>query len=265
MALKHKIDEAAFKKLDKSIQAEYTKDKEGEGYTLDVEGLEDTGALKRAKEHEAEKRKEAQTALKKVQDDLKAAQDELEEVRSERAKGGDKVAETEKAWKTKLEKREKELQDQITTTQKALQTQMVDSVALSIATELAGENAELLLPHVTKRLTAEVKEGKAVTKVLGTDGEVSAMTPEELKKEILSSGKFSAVVVASKGSGASGSGSRKGAGGSGAPKKLSEMTATEEAAFARDNPDKYREMVANEPVHYPAPVVPGKGAVFTKS
>lgn len=265
MALKHKIDEAAFKKLDKSIQAEYVKDKEGEGYTLDVDGLEDTGALKRAKEHEVEKRKEADKKAKELQTKLEETEQELETLRTERAKGGDKVAETEKAWKEKLAKREKELQDQIAATQKALQSQMVDSVAMTIATELAGENAELLLPHITKRLSAEIKDGKAVTKVLGTDGETSAMTPEELKKEILSSGKFSAVVVASKGSGAGGSGPRKGAGGPGAPKKLSEMTATEEAAFARDNPDKYREMVANEPVRFPAPTVPGKGATVSRT
>ena len=265
MALKHKITDAEFKKLDKLIQAEYKKGEEDGEYVLDVDGLEDTGALKRAKEHEAEKRKEAQKALKDLQAKLDETNTELETVRSERAKGGDKVAETEKAWKDKLAKREAELQKEIDATQKALQTQMVDNVALAMATDLAGENAEILLPHITRRLTAEVKDGKASTKVLGPDGEVSAITPDELKKEILSSGKFAAVVVASKGSGAGGSGPRKGAGGSNTPKKLSEMSATEEASFARENPEKYREMAAAEPVRFPAPTVPGKGATVSRT
>lgn len=261
MALKHKIDEAAFKKLDKVIQAEYKKGEEDGEYVLDVEGGEDTGALKRAKEHEVEKRKEAQKKLTELQAKLDETNSELETLRTDRAKGGDKVAETEKAWKEKLTKREAELTKQIEATQKALQTQMVDNVALTLSTELAGDNAELLLPHITKRLTAEIKDGKAVTRILGPDGEVSALTVDELKKEVLSSGKFSAVIVASKGSGSGGAGQRKGAGGSPTTKKLSEMTATEEAKFANENPVEYQKMVAENPVRIAAPVLPKRGAV----
>lgn len=250
MALKHKIDAEAFKKLPKEIQTEYIKDTEGDSYTLDVDGLEDTGALKRAKEHEAQRRKDAEQKLKDAEAKVEEAQTELADLREAKAKGGDAVAVETKKWEAKLAKREKELVDANGTLQKALQEQMVGNVALGLATELAGDNAEILLPHITKRLAAEFKDGKVSTVVLGVDGQPSATTVDELKKEVLSSGKFAAVVVASKGSGTGGAGSRKGAGGTSAPKKLSEMTATEEATFARENPEKYQEMVAAEPVRF---------------
>lgn len=250
MALKHKIDEAAFKKLPKDVQAEYKKADGSEDYVLDVEGLEDTGALKRAKEHETERRKKAEKDLKDLETKVEEAQNELSELREAKAKGGDAVAAETKKWEAKLQKREKELADANGALQKALQEQMVNNVAMQVATELAGDNAEILLPHITRRLTAEFKDGKVATAVLGADGQPSATTVDELKKEVLSSGKYAAVVVASKGSGSGGAAPRRGAGGNPTQKKLSEMTATEEATFAREHPDKYKEMVAAEPVGF---------------
>lgn len=242
MALKSKIDEEAFKKLDKSLQAEYKKQDDG-SYALDLEGAEDTGALKRAKDHEKEERKKAEQKTKELEAQIAEIQEQLEAARTEGKGKGDKVTETERAWQAKLAKREKELQAQIDSTQVALKAQMVDAVAANMAAELAGDNAELLLPHIQRRLSAEIVEGKAVTRVLGADGTTSALTPEELKKEVLSSPKFSAIVIASKGSGGGAGGVRKGASGS---KKLSDMTATEEAIFANQDPKGYEAALAAE-------------------
>lgn len=244
MALKFKIDQAAFDGLAEHFQKEYKKQDDG-SYTLDVEGGEDTGALKRAKEHEKGLRKKAEDDLKALKDKLAEKETELEELQTDRAKKGDKSAEVEQAWKKKLADREKELLGQIEATQKALRNQMEDSVASGLAAELAGDNAELLLPHLKGRLRAEIVDGKAVTKILDPEGNVSALTMDELKKEVLSSPKFSAVVIASKGSGGGAGGARKGAGGT-QKKKLSEMTATEEALFARENPQEYQKMIASE-------------------
>lgn len=240
MALKHKIDENAFKALSDGLKAEYKKQDDGT-YVLEVEGLEDTGALKRAKEHEKELRKQAQADAKKALEELEALRAEYDE---HKTKGGSKEAELEKAWQAKMAKREKELKDQVELTQSALRAQMQDSVAQSLALELAGDNAELLIPHLTRRLKADIVDGKAVTKILGPDGEVSATTMDELKKEFLSSPKFSAVVIGSKGSGGGANGTRRGSGG--AHKKLSEMTATEEAIFGKENPAEYQKMLAAE-------------------
>jgi hypothetical protein len=245
MAIKFKLkDEAEYDALPKHLRDEYKKQDDG-SYVVDLEGAEDTGALKRAKEHEVAERKKAQKALKETMDKQTEIEAELAELRENKTKAADKdVAATEKAWQAKLAKREKELTDQLGSIQKALKDTLETGVASSLAAELAGDNAELLTPHLLKRLRAEIVDGKAVTRVLGEDGEVSALTPAELKKEILSSDKFAALVIGSKGSGGGAAGARKGAGGSGTKKKLSEMSATEEAQFANANPAEYQKMVA---------------------
>ena len=87
-------------------------------------------------------------------------------------------------------------------------------------------------------------DGKAVTRVLDADGAVSALKPEELQKEFLSNDRFSAIVVASRASGSGAGGGRKGGGAT--SKRLSEMSATEEAKFANEKPAEYQQMLAAE-------------------
>lgn len=247
--LAYKIDHKAFKKLNKVVQDEYKKDDEANeesGYTLDVDGLEDTGALKRAKDHEAQKRKDADKKAKELQEKLDEVNEELTTLRDEKAKGGDAVSQAEKKLQEKHAKEVKKLQDEAAALSKALQEHAVENVARGLATELAGDNAELLIPHIQRRLVGGFKDGKVNTSVLDASGAESALTVEELKKEFSTSPKFSAVLVASKGSGAGGTGPRKGAGGAPGAKKLSEMTATEEAAFANQNPAEYQRMLAAE-------------------
>ena len=240
--LKLKLTKEQYNALTAPVKEHYKLD--GEEAVLDVDGLEDTGALKRAKDHEKEQHGLTKGKLKETMDQLKELQTQMEELRAEKIRGGDKVAETEKAWQTKLTKREQELQAQIESANKALRSHMEDSVATALAAKLAGDNAELLLPHIQKRLRAEVgADGKAVTRVLDASGEVSAMTLAELEKEVSTSGRFSAVLVASKASGGGTPGARKGAGGA-QTKTLKEMTATEEAQFARAHPEEYKNMIA---------------------
>lgn len=243
MALKAKLTEADYNKLSADLKKEYTKNDDGD-YVLEVEGGEDVGALKRAKDHEATERKRLAKEAKEAKEALELAQQELADAKEAgKKKQTDGEAAIEKAWKTKLEKVEKELKAQLEAANTALQTHLVDSVATTMATELAGENSELLMPHIKGRLKAEIVDGKAITRVLGADGAVSAATVDEFKKEVLSNQKFAAVLVGSKGSGGGASGSRKA--GSGASKKLSEMSGLEEAQFANANPAEYAQMLAS--------------------
>lgn len=241
MALKYKIDEETHKKLSPNIQGEYKKGEDG-SYTLDVEGQEDTGALKRAKDHEKELRKGVEQKLKEEQERYKEVIAQMDELRAEKIRGGDKVSEVEKAFQSKIAKLAADHKTEVDRINGALRSHLEENVAISLATELAGENAELLIPHIKGRLRAEIVEGKAVTKILGTDGEVSAATVDELKKEFLTNSKFHAVLIGSKASGGGTGGARKGAGGS-QRKSLKEMTATEEALFAKANPEDYKKMV----------------------
>jgi hypothetical protein len=120
-------------------------------------------------------------------------------------------------------------------------------VASNLAVELAGPNSELMLPFIKGRLRAEVRDGKAITVVLDESGAESVLTPAELKKNLVDSKKFDAILIGNKSSGAGGTGSKPGgAGGQTGPKKISEMNATEQAQFANKNPEAYRTYLAEK-------------------
>ncbi|WEM33660.1 hypothetical protein PSAKC1_00019 [Pseudomonas phage PSA-KC1] len=64
MALKKKLTKEEHAKLSDALKAEYIED--GDGFRLDVDGDEDTGALKRAKDREAQLRKDAEKEAKRT-------------------------------------------------------------------------------------------------------------------------------------------------------------------------------------------------------
>lgn len=203
--------------LPDEIKSEYKKGDDGK-YHLDVEGLDDhpgVGALKRAKDYEKAERQK----LAKQLSDLQAQLDALIEERDGILKGAIPKSDVEKlenSYKEKLARREKELSDQISALTSNLQTMLVDNVAQSIASKISTA-PELILPHIKARLKAEFNEGKAVTRVLDKDGNPSALSIEDLQKEIVANPVFAPIIIGSK---ASGSGAEGGHSGSGAPGKL---------------------------------------------
>ena len=115
--MKAKITEEEFESLNEAIKSEYQKD--GDKYNLTVEGLEDTGALKRAKEHEKERRQKVEAELKKSKDQLTEKEDEIIDLRKG-AVSKDDVDALERSYKEKLEKSEKGIYWQNATMQKVL-------------------------------------------------------------------------------------------------------------------------------------------------
>lgn len=94
-----------------------------------------------------------------------------------------------------------------------LVTREAQKIAAAIAVD--ADAASLLAEHIAKRLKAEIDDkGHATTRVLDAEGKPSAATVEALSKEIATTKRYSALVLASK---ASGSGAAS-AVGSGAPK-----------------------------------------------
>jgi len=211
---------------------------------MDIEGLDDGAALKRAKEHEAAQRKEAQkeaAALRTQTADLQTQLDEL--TNGKHKKDGD-IEALEASWQKKLTDQTAASEASMKKVQTALESQMVESVAKTLAADLAGDNHAIIYPHIKSRLRMEIGEdGTPKTRVLDTTGAVSADSVDDLKNFFFTNDAFAPIVVGSKasGSGASGKG-----GGGGATKKLSDMTATEEAAYANANPDAYDKMVSAE-------------------
>lgn len=85
----------------------------------------------------------------------------------------------------------------------------------------AGELAKMFVspslatPAIRARLKAEIVEGKAIIRVLDKDGNASASSVEDLKKEFLTTPELKGSIVASKGSGGGSTQSTTGGGSTG--------------------------------------------------
>lgn len=203
--------------LPDAVKSEYKKGDDGK-FHLDVEGIDDhpgVGALKRAKDHEKSERQKVAKQLSDLQAQLDALTEERDGILKGAIPKGD-VEKLEGSWKQKLEKREKELTDQLNALNGSLQTMLVDNVAQGLASKIS-KSPELILPHIKGRLKAELVEGKPTTRVLDREGNISALGINELEAELVANPTFAPIIIGSK---ASGGGAGGGQGGSGAPSKL---------------------------------------------
>lgn len=206
--MKFKVTEEEFGKLPQDFQAEYEAGDNGE-YTLKVEGGEDTGALKRAKDHEKNRRQQTEEKLQTLQTEMDNLKGEYDTLLSDKSKSTN----LEQKWQEKLEAREKELNTQVESLTSQMNTILVDNVADALSADLS-DSPSLLRPHIKTRLASELVDGKPTTRVLDANGEVSPLTLDELKNEFRSNPEYSAVIRGSNGSG-SGANGGKGPGNNG--------------------------------------------------
>lgn len=194
MALKKKLTKEEYAKLTEAIKPEYIED--GDGYRLDVEGEEDTGALKRAKDRESQLRKDAEKALKE-------AKEQLDALGTDDARKKGDIATLEKSWQGKMEDQKAEYETKISKLTGHTTKSLVDNVALSIASKISSAPA-LILPHIRQRLQADFEGDEPKTRILDKDGKPSAMTIDELSAEFVANKDFSAIITATKASGGAG-------------------------------------------------------------
>ena len=203
MALKKKLTKEEYSKLSDHIKAEYIED--GDGFRLDIDGDEDTGALKRAKDREAQLRRDAEAKLRE-------AQEELDRINGDDARKKGDIATLEKSWQKKLDDTKAEYEGKVSKLTTHTTKTLVDNVATQIATKISNAPA-LLLPHIKSRLQSDFEGDSPVTRVLDKDGKPSAMTVEELAAEFVANKDFSAIITASKASGGAGKPSNNNGGG----------------------------------------------------
>ncbi len=215
MFLKLKVK--SLDEVEKSLHGFY-QEQNGE-YVLAIEGLEDTGALKRAKEHEKQARLDAEKRLEEIERKAREAEAAAEEAKQkaveEAARKSGDFAALEKSWSEKLSKREAELKAQIDGLSGNINNLLVDNVAAQIANEIGLDgSAQILIPHIKSRLAAEQRDGKFVTVVKDAEGKLSASTLDDLKTEFTSNAVFAPVLRGNKASGG-GAGAGKGGGAAG--------------------------------------------------
>lgn len=235
MALKAKLDKTAFDALPAHFKTEYKQD--GDSYVLDVEETDSLpgvismkDAMTRAKANEVTEHNKTKTKLTAAE----ARVAELEE--GDKTRTNDTKA-IEDRWKAKVKSAEDDGAAKVTAREKQLGELLVDNEALRIANEISSE-PDVILPHIQKRLRADLTGEKPVTVVLDEKGEPSTKNVDDLKKEFLANKKFAAILVASK---ASGSGARQGNGGGSAPKDkpFKDLTTKERTDWAQSDPDGF--------------------------
>lgn len=236
--------------LPDAIKAEYKKGEDGK-FHLEVEGGEDTGALKRAKDHEKNLRAAAEAKVGELTDQLTAIKAELTTAVAERdaakADKGKDVQAIEASWQAKIDA----LQAKAAATETELTSEVERLLKTNTATTMASEIStvpELFQDVISKRLKVEKgADGRYFTRVLDEAGAPSALTLDELKKELLANKKYAAIIISGKGSG--GGAGQSGSGSGADEKKWLDYSDTELVQLRKDDPEKYDRL---KQAHYSA-------------
>lgn len=156
------------------------------GFVLDLEGEEDTGALKRALDRVRNEKDEAVRALQ--------------------AKGQE-TSQIEASYKATIDNLQNELKATTEKQAKAQRQEAKQKAAVELAEKLSPTGAKVLLPHLEKRLKPEIAEdGKVIVRVLDADGKMTASSVADLEAEFRANKDFETVILGSR---ASGSGARR--------------------------------------------------------
>jgi len=116
-------------------------------------------------------------------------------------KSGD-IEALETSWKEKLATETTELGGKVDSYKAMIQKMTVGAEATKMANELALQgSADVLLPHIERRLSIDVADGNPIVRVLGSDGKPSAFSIDDLRKEISENKAFAPILVGSKASG----------------------------------------------------------------
>lgn len=174
--------------LPDAIKSEYKKGDDGK-FHLDVEDLDNhpgLGALKRAKDREAQLRREAETKLRE-------AQEELDRINGDDARKKGDIATLEKSWQKKLDDQKAEYEAKVSKLTSHTTKTLVDNVASQLAHKISNAPA-IIMPHIKSRLIADFEGDTPVTRVLDKDGKPSALTIDELANEFIANKDFSAII-----------------------------------------------------------------------
>lgn len=242
MALKKILTEDQFNALDDVTKLNYKKGADNK-FHLDLEE-DDAEALKRAKEHEKNARKAAEERAEAAEKKLKEQEDARRAAEEDAARKAGDVTALEASWKQKRDADVAAAEAKTKRIEAALKVQLVDNVAAALANKISTAPS-LLIAVIKKRLTVEIPtdEGsEPLTRVLDASGRPSAMGLNDLEKEIIDNPEYAAIIKASSASGGGATPQRQGGGAPTGKKKLSEMTATEEAQFANEHPEEYAKL-----------------------
>ena len=205
--IEFKLD--SLENIDESLQGLY--EQTDTGYQLKVTGIpepekEDLSGLKNKVDELLREKKAASQKAREAAEEADAA-------RLEAAKKGNDTEALDKSWQEKFNAREVELKKELDELSGTLVKLTSGQTATKIAAEIAVQgSADVLLPHLERRLRTEFRDGSPVTVVLDKDGKPSAMSVDELKAEFQNSVAFAPLIVGTKANGAGRTGGNESSG-----------------------------------------------------
>jgi hypothetical protein len=205
--IEFKLD--SLENIDETLQGLY--EQTDTGYQLKVTGIpepekEDLSGLKNKVDELLREKKAASQKAREAAEEADAA-------RLEAAKKGNDTEALDKSWQEKFNAREVELKKELDELSGTLVKLTSGQTATKIAAEIAVQgSADVLLPHLERRLRTEFRDGSPVTVVLDKDGKPSAMSIDELKAEFQNSAAFAPLIVGTKANGAGRTGGNESSG-----------------------------------------------------
>ena len=208
--MKYQYTADEFESLSDEQKKGYGAEKDGI-HTAKLEGLPDYAAqdarIAAMDSKIADLLTETKTAKKAKKDAEKQAADDAAAAAQ---KSGD-VDAINASWQTKYDDGMAGLTTERDEALTILNKEKVHSKALEMATTLAiPGSASLLMPVIEPRLAMEIKDGRAVTSILDVAGKPSALTFDELSKEIANNPAYAPVIVASNAAGGGANGTQRG-------------------------------------------------------
>lgn len=220
MALKFEITQEAFDELEEGTQALYIKN--GEGYRLDVDGIDAKDELKEALRKEREERADAKRKLQEYETEA----EKRERDRLEKTQEWEQLSKADKERADKLERELGEMRDTIANEKR-------NASALAVVSELTRDTARArLLQKEAMQFITHTSEG---VKINGPDGDAwdAKKLAEHLKEQ------YPFLVD---GSGASGGGAPGGNKNGGAVKKFNEYSGAELSEIRKSDPATYERL-----------------------
>lgn len=193
MALKYRITKAAHSKLGDEMQAEYKADGDTH-FVLDVSGLEDTDALKRAKDR-------ADQEVVDLKADLAEANKKVKTLETAAGEGGQDVARLTRSHERKIATITETHEGVVGKLHTFIKGLLQSGKAKELATSISSVPS-LMAEHIEKRLDVDFTGDEPKLIIKNKDGAADpAMTMDKLKSELVANPEFKSILVGNRATG----------------------------------------------------------------
>lgn len=216
-----KIKKAVFDLMPKEIQSQFKPNESGDEFD---NGEEDVVGLKSALEKEKASKKQAAEERDAYKSAATKAEDERKVAESKKAAENGDFSKLEESYKKQLADSQEEIRLAKDGLTRALTDSHNENVISSLLPNFISTKAGRAI--LEKRIKSEIIEGKAVTRFLDDNGNVTTLDSDGFKKILLADSDLKGILVASKAGGGGSTPNNPGGGTTGVKSDFNPSTAT---------------------------------------